>query len=297
MRITLAQLEAFYWTATYSSVERAASVLNIAQPTVSLRLRGLENALGYKPLQRAGRGLKLTLRGQDLLEECRMIFASLEKIEARPSVRNLTGPIKLGFAEGFAMICLPQIVSRLHSTYPELQPELMVATSAEVEPELHALRLDLAFLVHPTEHEQFKLVPLGAQETCWIASTNFDLPPIVRPQDIATHSIISNPVGSINYQQMIGWFASAGVTPNRIDFCNSVSMLADLVNKGVGLGIYPNKLAEREVSEGIVSVLKTDPPIADTPIFAKYHRQSRKPKVEAVLNTVVSVLSELDYLK
>lgn len=297
MRITLAQLEAFYWTATYSSVERAASVLNIAQPTVSLRLRGLEDALGYKPLQRVGRGLKLTLRGQDLLEECRTIFASLEKIEARPSGRNLTGPIKLGFAEGFAMICLPQIVSRLHSTYPELQPELMVATSAEVEPELHALRLDLAFLVHPTEHDQFKLVPLGTQETCWIASTSFDLPPIVRPQDIATHSIISNPVGSINYQQMIGWFASAGLTPNRIDFCNSVSMLADLVNKGVGLGIYPNKLAEREVSEGIVSVLKTDPPIADTPIFAKYHRQSRKPKVEAVLNTVVSVLSELDYLK
>src|SRR5690606_3721760 len=145
MRVTLAQLEAFYWTATFSSVERAASILSIAQPTVSLRLRGLEDSLGYKPLQRVGRGLKLTLRGQDLLEECRTIFASIEKIEARPSARKLTGPIKLGFAEGFAMICLPQIVARLHSTYPELQPELMVATSAEVEPDLHALRLDLAF--------------------------------------------------------------------------------------------------------------------------------------------------------
>ncbi len=297
MRMTIGQLEAFYWTATHGSVERAASILNIAQPTVSLRLRGLEDALGYKPLQRVGRGLKLTLRGQDLLEECRVIFASLEKIEARPSARKLAGPIRLGFAEGFAMICLPQVLERLHATYPELQPELTVATSAEIEPELHALRLDLAFLVHPTEHEQFKLVPLGAQETSWIASVNFGLPPIVRPQDIATHSIISNPVGSINYQQMVGWFASAGLTPNRIDFCNSVSMLADLVNKGVGLGIYPNKLAERELKEGIVSVLVTDPPIADTPIFAKYHRQSRKPKVEAVLNTVISVLGELDYLK
>jgi DNA-binding transcriptional LysR family regulator len=297
MRVTLAQLEAFYWTATYSSVERAASVLNIAQPTVSLRLRGIEDALGYKPLQRVGRGLKLTLRGQDLLDECKTILASLEKIDARRSTQKLSGPIRLGFAEGFAMICLPQIVARLHLEYPELQPELMVATSAEVEPELHALRLDLAFLVHPTEHPQFKLVPLGTQETSWIASVNFNLPSIVRPQDLAAFSIISNPVGSINYQQMIGWFASAGLTPNRIDFCNSVSMLADLVNKGVGLGIYPNKLAERELREEKVTILQTDPPIADTPIFAKYHRQSRKPKVEAVLNTVVSVLGELDYLR
>ena len=155
MRVTLAQLEAFYWTATYHSVERAAGALNIAQPTVSLRLRGLEDALGYKPLQRVGRGLTLTLRGQTLLDECRTIFSSIEKIEARPSTRELSGPIRLGFAEGFAMICLPQIMARLHSEYPELQPELMVATSAEVEPELHALRLDLAFLVHPTEREQF----------------------------------------------------------------------------------------------------------------------------------------------
>ncbi len=297
MRVTLAQLEAFYWTATYHSVERAAGALNIAQPTGSLRLRGLEDALGYKPLQRVGRGLTLTLRGQTLLDECRTIFSSIEKIEARPSTRELSGPIRLGFAEGFAMICLPQIMARLHSEYPELQPELMVATSAEVEPELHALRLDLAFLVHPTEREQFKLVPLGTQETSWIASSNFNLPSIVRPQDIVALPIISNPAGSINYRQMIGWFASAGLTPSRIDFCNSVSMLANLVNNGVGLGIYPNKLAEAEREAGRVTVLQTEPPIADTPIFAKYHRQSRKPKIEAVLNTVNSVLGELDYLK
>ena len=297
MRVTLAQLEAFYWTATYHSVERAAGALNIAQPTVSLRLRGLEDALGYKPLQRVGRGLTLTLRGQTLLDECRTIFSSIEKIEARPSTRELSGPIRLGFAEGFAMICLPQIMARLHSEYPELQPELMVATSAEVEPELHALRLDLAFLVHPTEREQFKLVPLGTQETSWIASSNFNLPSIVRPQDTVALPIISNPAGSINYRQMIGWFASAGLTPSRIDFCNSVSMLANLVNNGVGLGIYPNKLAEPEREAGRVTVLQTEPPIADTPIFAKYHRQSRKPKIEAVLNTVNSVLGELDYLK
>ncbi|MCK8782712.1 LysR family transcriptional regulator [Rhizobium sp. NTR19] len=297
MRVTLAQLEAFYWTATQSSVERAAEVLSIAQPTVSLRLRGLEDALGYKPLERVGRGLKLTVRGQDLLDECRTLFASIEKIATKPTAQELAGPIRLGFAEGFAMICLPRIVSRLHSEYPELQPELMVATSAEVEPELHSLRLDLAFLVHPTEHEHFKLVPLGTQETSWIASKSFDLPSIVRPKDIVTLPIISNPTGSINYRQMTGWFASAGLKPSRVDFCNSVSMLANLVNNGVGLGIYPNKLAERQLSEGTVTVLQTDPPIADTPIYAKYHRESRKAKVEAVLTTATSVLGELDYLK
>ncbi|MFC4299749.1 MAG: LysR family transcriptional regulator [Castellaniella sp.] len=297
MRLTLAQLEAFYWTATHGSVDKAAHTLHLAQPTVSLRLRGLEDALGYKPFERAGRGLKLTLRGLDLLDECHTIFASLETIEAHAGAQRVTGPIRLGFAEGFAMVCLPEILSRLHADHPGLQPEVMVATSAQIEPELHDLKLDLAFLVHPSEHKQFKLEPLGRQEAAWVAATRFDLPAVISPQDIATLPIISNPVGSINYQQMIGWFASAGLTPKRIDFCNSVSMLVNLVDKGVGLGIYPCKLAENALAAGRVRILQSSPQIDDTPIFAKYPRQGSKPKADAVLSTVISVLSEMDYLK
>jgi len=296
-KLTIAQLEAFYWTATHGSVDRAARTLNVSQPTISLRLRALEDALGYKPFQRVGRNLRLSLQGRALLDECRSIFASLEKIDGKHQAQRISGPIRLGFAEGFAMVCLPQIISRLHRDYPELQPELMVSTSAEVEPELHALKLDLAFLVHPTGHEQFEMVPLGSQETSWIGSTSWDLPPIVRPTDLISIPIISNPVGSINHQQMVGWFANAGLTPTRVDICNSVSILADLVNKGVGVGIYPNKLAERERLAGTIRILATDPPVGDTPIFAKFHRQARKQKIQAVTDTVMSVLAELDYLR
>lgn len=296
-RPSIAQLEAFYRTAIHGSVDRAALALNVAQPTVSLRLKKLDEVLGYRLFQRAGRGLKLTHQGQVLLEECKLIFASLDKIEGKHQQEKVSGSIRLGFAEGFAMVCLPQILSRLHSVYPELTPELIVSTSAEIEPELHAMKLDLAFLVHPTDHSQFKLIPLGSQETSWVASSAWDLPAITRPIDIVSLPIISNPVGSINHQQMIGWFASAGLTPTRIDFCNSVSILANLVNKGVGLGIYPNKIAETEILAGNIRILPTDPPVADTPIFAKFHAKARRLKIQAVLDVVISVLSELDYLR
>ncbi len=57
MRITLAQLEAFFWVARLGSVHMAARQLNLAQPTVSLRLRDLEARLGTALFERAGRGL------------------------------------------------------------------------------------------------------------------------------------------------------------------------------------------------------------------------------------------------
>jgi DNA-binding transcriptional LysR family regulator len=45
MRFTIAQLEAFFWTARLGSLSKAASYLHMSQPTISLRLRDLEVAL------------------------------------------------------------------------------------------------------------------------------------------------------------------------------------------------------------------------------------------------------------
>ncbi|MGE0239701.1 MAG: LysR family transcriptional regulator, partial [Parvibaculaceae bacterium] len=54
MRLTISQLEALYWTAKLGSVQKAAEHLNLAQPTVSLRLRALQEDLRVEVLERAG---------------------------------------------------------------------------------------------------------------------------------------------------------------------------------------------------------------------------------------------------
>ena len=46
MRFTIAQLEAFFWTAQLGSLSKASGHLHLAQPTISLRLRDLERTLG-----------------------------------------------------------------------------------------------------------------------------------------------------------------------------------------------------------------------------------------------------------
>ena len=51
MRATLNQLEAFYWIARLGGFHAAATRLNLTQPTVSLRIRGLEEALGRQALR------------------------------------------------------------------------------------------------------------------------------------------------------------------------------------------------------------------------------------------------------
>ena len=295
-RITVAQIEAFYWTATLGSVDGAARRLSLSQPTISLRLKALERETGVPLFQRVGRGLRPTPDGYEFLPEARSILDGMERLAGRGGPVRVRGTIRVGFAEGFALICLSKTLDLLHQLYPDLKPELVVATTFAVEPELHAHRLDLAFLVEPTEISDFTLVPLGAQETCWIASTKWSLPALVSPHDLANLPIITNPEGSINYRQIREWFASAGITPARLDICNSVAMLAHVDLAGVAIGIYPSKMAEEDVRTGAVRLLRTSPPVADTPIYAKFAKRNGSPNVRAFIATVRQVLANMDYL-
>jgi DNA-binding transcriptional LysR family regulator len=172
---------------------------------------------------------------------------SIERIPGRFGAADVRGTIRVGFAEGFAVICLSPILKAVHALYPDLHPEVAVSTTSSIEPDLHAHRLDLGFLVESVDHDGFTLVPLGAQETAWIAASSWDPPAVVTPHDIVGHPIISNPVGSIDYRQVVGWFGSAGLAPARVDICNSVAMLAHPVTNGVAIGVYPNKMADNDV--------------------------------------------------
>ena len=114
MRFTLAQLEAFYWIAKLGTVRDAARHLNLAQPTVSLRLRDLETALGTMLFERLGRALRLTHEGLVLLQDATPLLAAAGQIQERSGTHDaVRGTIRLGVPETFAVVCLPKLIDLL----------------------------------------------------------------------------------------------------------------------------------------------------------------------------------------
>ncbi|MGQ9371316.1 LysR family transcriptional regulator [Azospirillum sp. ST 5-10] len=295
-RITIAQLEAFFWTARLRSVERAAQHLHLAQPTVSLRLKALEEAVHVPLFERAGRGLRLSLDGQALLPQAGSVLDSVGQMSRRSDQEKISGYIRIGFAEGFALICLPKVLERLQERHPDLQLECAFATSAAIEPDVREHRLDLAFLVNPIGPEGFTMLPLGTQETSWLAGNRWQLPETVRPGDLAHVPVLSNQPSSIGYRQVQAWFASAGIVPARLDICSSVTMLAHLVAAGTGVAILPTKLADTDALKGRVTILKSLPALESVPIFAIYHTSGQSPAIKAVIAVVREVLAGMDYL-
>ena len=77
-RIALYHIETLLWINRLGTFAAAAERLNTTQPTVSARVRELENQIGFALVQRAGRTMALTTRGRQFVKECEPLWSSIE---------------------------------------------------------------------------------------------------------------------------------------------------------------------------------------------------------------------------
>lgn len=297
MRFTIAQIEAFFWTARLGALSKAASHLHMSQPTISLRLRDLEKALAIKLFEKSGRGIAPTAEGLALLPRAAALLEEADRIMLQTDPAVVTGSIRVGFAEGFAMTALPRLLETVRNDYPLLKAEFVVSISYELERELNDRRLDLAVLVNPTGRHGMRLVPLGVQDTAWVASVDWGLGPGIRPADLYRLPIVSNPPRSAMFRQIKDWFATAGLEPVRLDLCSSVAVIGHLVSSGAALGVLPARMMQADVQAGRVHVLRPDPDLNHGRVYASYPEGGLTAPVSAMLKSIQKALDAIDYLK
>ena len=80
---TLRQLQVFEAIVRHGNFNRASEELFLSQPTVSMQVKKLAEAMGLPLFEQAGRGVKPTQAAYDLYEACRSIFETLSDLEMK----------------------------------------------------------------------------------------------------------------------------------------------------------------------------------------------------------------------
>lgn len=90
--------------AQFSSFRRAAAALNITQPTLSKRIRELEDRLGVVLFERSTSGAHLTVNGEDFVVRARHVLTELQEMEhrAKAGKAGTTGRLEIGFYTALA---------------------------------------------------------------------------------------------------------------------------------------------------------------------------------------------------
>ncbi|WMJ02042.1 LysR family transcriptional regulator [Pseudomonas chlororaphis subsp. aurantiaca] len=124
-------VHAFVLIADFGSFTRAAQALDTSQAAISLKLKRLEERLGYRLLERTPRHVRLTPVGEQFMQAARDLLRAHERalgdMQAAPMRRLI-----IGISDHVAGAELPQLLSRIAAYDPLLIIEVRIASSRDL---------------------------------------------------------------------------------------------------------------------------------------------------------------------
>ncbi|MCB8878085.1 LysR family transcriptional regulator [Acidisoma silvae] len=293
-RISIPQIEAFYWVIELGSLQKAASRLSVTQSTISLRLRQLQEELPRAVLVPSGRGVKATHEGFALFEHAKGVLDAFHRLERMDAAPAIAGSLRIGLAEGFAVTCLAELISELSRRHPHLKPEWTIATSYLLQHSLLEGNLDLAVLVDPMGDRALRLVPLASQDNVWVAPHFMAVPKNATPEQLLPLSIITTPPPTPMYRKTLDWFAEDRQTPRNLCQCTSVNAAMQLVRAGIGIGIFPAPMVKVFDTAGRLKIVKTKRPLPRSRLYIGELGGGNRDKIEAAMDAL-NVISHRHY--
>ena len=153
MNITFRQLRLFMALAETGSVSAAAHKVHVTQPTASMGLKEISDAIGVPLYEVVARKIHLTQMGHELVKTARSISGEWEAFEQQvDSVKGLTrGKLKVAVVST-AKYFIPRILGTFCAQYPEIDISLEILNRDGVVKRLEENLDDLYIMSQPPLH-------------------------------------------------------------------------------------------------------------------------------------------------
>lgn len=191
-------VQAFVTIADFQSFTKAAEALGTTQGAISVRLKRLEERLGYKLIERTPRLVRLSAQGASFVNPAREFIAAHDRAMAALSCECRR--FRLGIAEHVAGPEVPTLLARLNERDPALTIEVRLENSHTLLGAFDGGELD-AVIVRQEDHRRDG-EDLGPEHFGWFAAPGFHqqpgqplrlaaLAPCCGVRDIATQALTS----------------------------------------------------------------------------------------------------------
>jgi len=256
-RITFRQLETFAKVAELRSYSRAADVLHLTQPAVSIQIRHIAETLGLPLFEQQGRQVELTAAGQELLTTVRELDDVWGRLEsAIDELKGLRrGRIRVALVTT-AKYFLPRILGEFCKRYPEIDIELEVGNRQRIVERMRDNLDDLYVMVYPPEDLETVSYPFLDNELVVVAPLNhpargqrIDL------ETLANERFILREIGSGSRRTIDEYLAGRKLALSvKLSLASNEAIRA-LVTAGVGLSILSRHVLPAEPEREGVAVL------------------------------------------
>ena len=144
--MTLRHMKIFEAVYRHSNITRAAGELHLAQPSVSLAVRELEDYYGIRLFERIGRHISPTDAGTEFYGYARHIVSLFDDMEKSVRNRDAFGTLRVGTSITIGTCILPRLIRLCTEARPGLKIEAVVDTSSDIERHILDNTVDLGLI-------------------------------------------------------------------------------------------------------------------------------------------------------
>ena len=242
----LRHIRAFLALARAGSFTRAAAELNMAQPTLTVQIQQLENALGVKLFDRNKRHVALTPAGRDLRVPLERILLDVEAIATNTEelLEHRRGLVTVAALPSVAARLLPRAIKTLSESFPGITVRVYDGVAVTVNAMVKAGQVDFGISSQTYGDRELTSQVLMMDRLCAVVAPDH---PLARKQsmglrELAKHPLILMVKDSSSRQIVDLAFNREGLVSNVAYETTYGTSVAGMAEAGLGVGILPESM-------------------------------------------------------
>jgi LysR family transcriptional activator of nhaA len=290
-------LHYFWVVAREGSIARATEALNLTQPTISAQLRLLEESLGEKLFEKAGRNLVLTEAGRVAFRYADEIFALGRELRDTLRDRPTGRPprITVGIADVVPKLVAYRVLRPAFDTAAEIELVCREASPDTLFEQLRQHEVDLVLTDAPAASAPLRAYNhfLGESGTTLFATPgmatrarkNF-------PQSLNGLPLLLPGAATQLRRALELWLDATGIVPKRAGEFDDLALLTVFGRNGVGIFPGPTAIEEEIELQYNVRVVGRLPDVKERFYAVTAERRIKNPIVSAITSAARRELFE-----
>lgn len=266
------------------NISRASERIGISQPSLSIAIKRLEQAIGTELFIRSKNGVSLTQAGKRLLSHSKQLLQlwNTIKSESLASHHEIQGSFIIGAHPSVALCSLSKFLPKLLETYPKVDIQLKHDLSRKILEGIVNLSIDIGIIVNPVRHPDLIIRKLYDDKVTFWHSTHL--------KNVSLHMSSSNVImigdpDLIQTQVLLKRFHQEGMKYCRFVASSSLEVIADLIVNGAGIGILPTSVA-LSVYPKILYPIANMPTYNDEICLVYRHENRNIKAIQVIINSI-----------
>ena len=287
MDLNLRQLRSFVTVAELKSFTRAADLLHVSQPALTVQIRKLEQALHCRLFDRTSRTVDLTRIGRDLLPALRRTLQDLDAVVAESQAQGAghLGTVRVASLPSFAASFLPDVILACRARHPGLAFVVRDAVAGRVVQLVQDEEVDLGITGGHLSNASLEVLHEVEDRLCLVLPVQHPLAKRKRlrlEHLLELPLVLTDPATSVR-AVVDAAFLGLGRHPNVA--CETTYMITAvaMVRAGLGVTILPESAREVRAEPSLVTRPIAEDAFIRRISFVKKRLRSLPPAAESCL--------------